>query len=97
MLLVLQAERAITESGAQLESTLKYALTVSQKLVISREFREQVRCGLVAGKASVDYCVSWFLGLVEPAGSLGGGVCVCVAVHAGVCALLRCWWRRWQL
>ncbi len=37
-----QVERAIRESGPQLESTLRYALDVSQKLVISREFREQV-------------------------------------------------------
>ncbi|GAB4817108.1 hypothetical protein N2152v2_004154 [Parachlorella kessleri] len=37
-----QVERAITESGDQLEATLKYALTVSQKLLISREFREEV-------------------------------------------------------
>lgn len=35
-------ERAITGSGPGLERTLKYALEVSQKLVISREFREQV-------------------------------------------------------
>lgn len=44
-----QLERAIVQSSA-LERTLQYALTVSQRLVVSREFRQQVcLCSGVTG------------------------------------------------
>jgi hypothetical protein len=53
---LVKVERAIRESGPGLEATLRYALDVSQKLVISREFREQVRDrhGLATWAAAVN-------------------------------------------
>lgn len=61
-----QLERAIVQSSA-LERTLQYALTVSQQLVVSREFRQQV-C----------VCVLWYymVGGWECEGLLGACCCV---------------------